>query len=74
MCLLKPYMGGYPSRGYRTHNFLYIRNYKPELYPHGTGKLTTNFPNQWYADCDNSPTKSFIIDHKNDSDEITNLS
>lgn len=67
----KPYMGGYPSRGYRTHNFLYIRNYKPELYPYGTGKIgSTNYPNQWYADNDNSPTKSFIIEHKNDSDEI----
>ena len=49
----------------------YIRNYKPELYPHGTGKIeSTNYPNQWYADNDNSSTKSFIIEHKNDSDEI----
>ena len=65
----KPNQEGYPSRGYRNKDFLYIRNYKPNLWPAGTGKLgATNLPGQWYADCDGSPTKDYIIDHK-DKDE-----
>lgn len=61
----KPNMGGYPSRGYRNDNFLYIRNYKPDLWPAGTGQLgTTNLPNQWYADCDGGPTKDYIVANK----------
>lgn len=61
----KPNMGGYPSRGYRNDEFLYIRNYQPSLWPAGTGQLgATNYPNQWYADCDGGPTKDYIVDHK----------
>ena len=61
----KPNMGGYPSRGYRDKNFLYIRNYKPELWPAGTDKIGyTNFPDQWYADCDAGRTKDYIIKNK----------
>ncbi|AWW00281.1 sulfatase family protein [Arcticibacterium luteifluviistationis] len=61
----KPNMGGYPSRGYRNDNFLYIRNYKPDLWPAGTGNSEkTNYPNQWYADCDGGPTKDYIVANK----------
>lgn len=61
----KPNMGGYPSRGYRNKDFLYIRNYEPELWPMGTGKIGyTNFAGQWYADCDGGPTKNYIIENK----------
>jgi arylsulfatase A-like enzyme len=70
----KPNMGGYPSRGYRNNEFLYIRNYKPNLWPAGIGKLGyTNFPNQWYSDCDGGPTKDYIIENK-DKDEEHQLS
>ena len=65
----KPNMGGYPSRGLRSQDFLYIRNYKPELWPMGTGSANTNKPGQWYADCDASPTKDYIIANK-DKDEM----
>ncbi|GGF38157.1 sulfatase family protein [Echinicola rosea] len=61
----KPNLGGYPSRGYRNDDFLYIRNYQPALWPAGTGLLgSTNYPNQWYADCDGGPTKDYIIANK----------
>ncbi|AWW30296.1 heparan N-sulfatase [Echinicola strongylocentroti] len=61
----EPNMGGYPSRGYRNDEFLYIRNYQPSLWPAGTGQLgATNYPNQWYADCDGGPTKNYIIANK----------
>jgi arylsulfatase A-like enzyme len=65
----KPNMGGYPSRGLRNREFLYIRNYDPDLWPAGTGKQgQTNFPNQWFADCDGGPTKDYIIENR-DKDE-----
>ena len=65
----KPNMGGYPSRGLRTRNLLYIRNYRPGLWPAGTGDSElANFPGQWYADCDASPTKDYIFEHR-DLDE-----
>ena len=65
----KPYMGATLQGAIERINF-YI-SATISLYPHGTGKIgSTNYPNQWYADNDNSPTKSFIIEHKNDSDEI----
>ena len=61
----KPNMNGYPSRGYRNKDFLYIRNYEPDLWPAGTSKVgATNYPNQWYADCDGGPTKNYIIKNK----------
>ena len=60
----KPNMGGYPSRGLRSKDFLYIRNYRAELWPMGTGSENTNKPGQWYADCDASPSKDYIIANK----------
>lgn len=61
----KPNMQGYPSRAYRNKGFLYIRNYEPDLWPAGTGRLGhTNYPHQWYADCDGGPTKDYIIENK----------
>ena len=61
----KENMGGYPSRGYRNDDYLYIRNYQPEWWPAGTGEIgNTNYPDQWYADCDGGPTKDYIIENK----------
>lgn len=58
----KPNMSGYPSRGYRDDDFLYIRNYQPDWWPAGTGDFgNTNYPYQWYSDCDGGPTKDYII-------------
>ncbi|MBT3200114.1 MAG: sulfatase [Phycisphaerales bacterium] len=58
-------LSGYPCRAIRIHGYLYIRNFKPDLWPSGTpnwekaGKYGA-----WLADCDNGPTKSYICDNK----------
>lgn len=58
-----PDMGGYPSRAIRTHQFLYIRNFHPERWPNGTPDYErAAVPGNWYADTDNGPTKTNIID------------
>ncbi len=54
-----PSMEGYPSRSYRDHEFLYIRNYSPNLWPNGTPNWqNATIKNTWYGDTDNGPTKS----------------
>ena len=45
---------GYPVRGLRTPEYLYVHNFKPERWP------VCN-PETGYANCDNSPTKTFIL-------------
>jgi len=60
-----PDMGGYPSRMYRDHQYLYIRNYSPKRWPNGTPHWEkAEIKDTWYGDTDNGPTKSFIIDNK----------
>jgi arylsulfatase A-like enzyme len=65
-----PHKGGYPSRGLRTMDFLYIHNYRPELWPAGTPNTgVANVPGLWYADCDASPTKDYIFENRNKDEE-----
>jgi arylsulfatase A-like enzyme len=54
---------GYPMRSIRTHDYLYIHNFKPERAPAGTVNVA-NLPD--YGDIDASPSKSFIMKHKDD--------
>ena len=62
-----PELGGYPSRGIRTDKYLYIRNYEPRRWPAGTPDYeNAQVPNAWLADCDNSPTKSFLWEGRDD--------
>ena len=62
-----PDLGGYPSRGIRTDEFLYIRNYRPDRWPAGTPDYKNSAsPNAWLADCDNSPTKWFLWQNRMD--------
>jgi N-sulfoglucosamine sulfohydrolase len=67
----------YPQRALRTHEFLYIRNFKPERWPLGNPKnLSDAFtPTQdalendtyaAFADMDSSPTKAWLVMHRND--------
>jgi len=49
---------GYPTRALRTHEYLYIKNFKPELWPAGDPEL--------FADIDNGPTKQYMMEHRND--------
>ena len=52
----------YPSRAVRVNEFLYIRNLRPERWPAGDPEKHHSVGE--YGDCDNSPTKSFIIEHR----------
>ncbi|MDZ7723221.1 MAG: sulfatase-like hydrolase/transferase [candidate division KSB1 bacterium] len=60
-----PSMEGYPARALRTDKWLLILNLEPERWPAGVPTGATH-PMNSHSDCDNSPTKSFLIDHKND--------
>jgi arylsulfatase A-like enzyme len=65
-----PNMGGYPSRAIRTHDFLYIHNFRPDRWPAGTPNYQkAAFPNAWLGDCDNGPTKSYLVDNQAKDDE-----
>ena len=70
-------MGGYPMRAIRTHDFLYIHNFKPERWPSGypagysqpvdivvSKPRGTKFG---YADTDASPTKSYMLKHRDEA-------
>lgn len=68
----------YPMRALRTPQFVYIRNFKPDRWPMGSpNNLTdTSEPEQEdltnntytaYADMDASPTKAWMVKHRNDS-------
>jgi len=69
-------MGGYPMRAIRTHDFLYIRNFKPDRWPSGYPagyaepvEIDVSKPRGTkfgYVDTDASPTKSYMIKHRND--------
>jgi arylsulfatase A-like enzyme len=48
---------GYPVRTIRTDDFLYLHNFKPERWP-------AVDPESNYADIDDSPTKSLIIEQQ----------
>ena len=67
----------YPIRALRTPEFVYIRNFAPDRWPIGSpkGVSATNAPdfaeleNETYAafaDLDSSPTKAWLITHRND--------
>ena len=60
-----PDMGGYPCRGIRTDRFLYIRNFAPDRWPAGVPEGATH-PMGCFADCDNGPTKAFLMEHRRD--------
>lgn len=60
------YDGGYPCRMIRTHDFLYIRNFKPHLWPAGVAEASQSAIGRDFADCDAGPTKVYMVDHQND--------
>ncbi len=69
-CQEAPDRGGYPCRAIRTHDYLYIRNFRPDRWPAGTPfHEKAAFPGAWYADCDNGPTKRFVIEGRDASPE-----
>ncbi len=57
----------FPARALRTKDFLYIRNFRPQLFPAGHPFLRRpNGTPKGHLDCDEGPSKYFIIDHKDD--------
>ncbi len=67
----------FPMRALRTPEFVYIRNFAPDRWPMGSPKTltTTNGPDfdtlqdetyAAYADMDSSPTKAWLVAHRND--------
>ena len=58
-------MGGYPVRAIRTHDFLYIRNFKEDRWPAGTPNYKkAAIPYCWLGDCDNGPTKTYMVENR----------
>ena len=55
----RPQNLGYPCRAIRTADYLYIRNFKPDLWPAGDPKTADGQPA--YHDIDGSPTKSLLM-------------
>jgi hypothetical protein len=68
-----PDLGGYPSRAIRTHEYLYIRNFRPDRWPAGTPLHGKAALRGWYADCDNGPTKSHMIENRERDDRHREL-
>ena len=64
---LSPSMDGYPSRGIRTEKYMYILNFDPDRWPAGVPDGATH-PMNTFSDCDNGPTKTFLIEHANEPD------
>lgn len=63
------HLGGYPVRAIRTHDYLYIRNFKKDRWPSGTPNyLDAAIPYCWLGDCDNGPTKSYMVDQREKDD------
>jgi N-sulfoglucosamine sulfohydrolase len=54
---------GYPARAIRTREFLYIHNFRPERWPAGD-PVAHKDPARAFGDCDDGPTKNFILAHK----------
>ncbi len=54
----------YPSRAVRTHNYLLIRNFKPDRWPQYPLPLRTNEKTD--GDFDGGPTKAWFAEHQHD--------
>lgn len=47
---------GYPVRAVRTEQYLYVRNYRPQLWPAGNPEI--------FRDIDNGPSKSVLLERR----------
>ena len=74
----------YPHRAFRTKDYLYIINFKPDRYPMGDPKVVTDdsMPSMHdltndtfiaYGDLDASPTKAYMIQHRKDQPRLFDL-
>ena len=65
--LCRPGNVGYPMRGIRTYDFMYIRNFEPDRWPAGNPEIKAE-PQGTFGDVSRSPTKQYMIEHRNDPD------
>jgi N-sulfoglucosamine sulfohydrolase len=74
----------YPIRALRTPDFLYVKNFKPDRWPMGDPKqaagdampdfdMLCHNTRAAFADIDASPTKAWMIHHRNDADVLPML-
>lgn len=59
------HMGGAPMRALRNRDYLYIHNFQPDRWP--AGNPDTSMQGRPLSEIDESPTKKYLVDHKNDS-------
>jgi N-sulfoglucosamine sulfohydrolase len=66
--------GGYPSRAIRTHDYLYIKNFRPDRWPAGTGdyEKASFFPS-FYGDVDGGPTRTNMVNNRNENADYAKL-
>lgn len=65
-----PDTGGTPMRAIRTHRHLLIKNYRTDRWPAGTPHHErATLPGSWLGDCDNGPTKSYMVANREKDDE-----
>jgi uncharacterized sulfatase len=65
--LCRPGDASYPMRAVRTHDFLYICNFRPDLWPAGDPHWREGYwPKTPYGDIDNSPTKTYMMEHRDE--------
>lgn len=69
-CQEKGTPGGTPMRAIRTDGYLLIHNYEPDRWPAGTPDYkNAHIPGCWIGDCDNGPTKTYMVDNKDKDEE-----
>ena len=62
--------GGTPMRAIRNDSYLLIHNYRPDRWPAGTPNYKQAFIEScWLGDCDNGPTKTYMVDNQDKDDE-----
>ena len=60
--ICRPGTVGYPIRGIRDHHHLYLRNFEPDRWPAGN-------PEVYYRNIDDSPTKTRVVEEKEQGNE-----
>ncbi len=66
---MAPSISGYPCRAIHTEEYLYIYNFEENRWPAGVPDGASH-PMNSFADCDNGPTKTFIVEHAADPDYL----